>query len=409
MPLTQLAPAALLVGLVLVPLLALVVDLLMAPASTAFGSREFATSGHTADDFTVLVPIYGDVTYLENVDYLRRYGAKVMLCTTSGESAHFYDALRAIAEENDFKVFVSTFRPTSGQSGRRQTGGVTRDGVIRDALQAVTSEYVVCVDADTRTDEALERMVGEVVRQNLDLASVRLVVANDRSMLARLQRHEYRMSMRMRRLMPWLCSGACHMGRTMALRHAMSRHSLFFQGNDAELGLVAYELGFKIGHLPFAVPTTVPDSLTTWWRQRFAWSGGEFRLYVVNARLALRHPFFISYGALLVFALSPMRIISITHPGLVLLAVLGAYWGAVVAANRKYFDTALMVYPIYGLLNSLLITPLGVLAYLNMAIGSRNAGLIRSRKSWVPVLREPPDTSPPMGMAPQRFRERQAS
>ena len=40
-------------------------------------------------DFSILVPIFGDLRYLKNLDFLAGYGAKVVLCTTSGESAEF--------------------------------------------------------------------------------------------------------------------------------------------------------------------------------------------------------------------------------------------------------------------------------------------------------------------------------
>ena len=154
----------------------------------------------------------------------------------------------------------------------------------------MSSRYVVCIDADTRTEEPVEHMVGVLAARGLDLASVRLVVANrGAGLLARIQAHEYRMSMRMRRIMPWLCSGACHLGRTEALTRIMDEHSLFFQGNDAELGLLGLKLGYRVGHLDFEVPTAVPASPKAWCRQRLAWTGGEFRLYIVNVGLIRQH------------------------------------------------------------------------------------------------------------------------
>jgi cellulose synthase/poly-beta-1,6-N-acetylglucosamine synthase-like glycosyltransferase len=251
---------------------------------------------------------------------------------------------------------------------------------VREALAQVRTAYVVCVDADTTTERPLGEMVGAVATRGLDLASVRLVVSNRGTLLSRLQAHEYRMSMRLRRVMPWLCSGACHLGRTAALREIMDRHSLFFQGNDAELGLLGHALGFRIGHLDHGVPTSVPESPRAWLRQRFAWAGGEFRLYVVNIRMALTHPWFILYGALLVFALTPLRLMSAAHPAwTVLAAVMATYWALVVLANRRHVDLALLVYPAYGLVNSLVLTPLGVISYLAMALRSGNAGVIRIR------------------------------
>jgi cellulose synthase/poly-beta-1,6-N-acetylglucosamine synthase-like glycosyltransferase len=276
-------------------------------------------------------------------------------------------------------VFVSDYHPGVA-AGQRQVAGTTRDRVVREALGSVSTEYVVCIDADTTTDRPLGEAVGAAQRAGLDVASVPLRVANKGSLLTRLQTHEYRMSMRLRRLMPWLCSGACHLGRTAALREVMLRHSLFFQGNDAELGLIASQLGLRVGHLDFPVPTSVPSSPYAWWRQRFAWAGGEFRLWVVNARLARRHPWFVLYGAGLVHLCWPLRVMSLASPGWLLLGVAIVYIGVVLALNWTGRDYALLVYPLYGLLSSVVLVPLGVLSYVRMALASRNAGVIRAAR-----------------------------
>lgn len=334
--------------------------------------------GPACEDFTVLVPIYGSLRYLENVDYLAAYGTRVTLCTTSGETAEFYAGLERLRRAHGFSVFRADYHPET-VSGRRQVAGTTRDRVVREALASVSTEYVVCIDADTTTDRPLGDAVGAAHQAGLEVASVPLQVSNRPSLLTRLQTHEYRMSMRLRRRMPWLCSGACHLGRTAALREVMLRHSLFFQGNDAELGLIASQLGLRVGHLDFPVPTTVPSSLRAWWRQRFAWAGGEFRLWVVNARMARRHPWFVLYGAGLVYLCWPLRVLSLTSPGWLLLGVAIVYLGVVFALNWRGRDYALLVYPLYGLMSSVVLVPLGVLSYARMALASRNAGVIRGR------------------------------
>lgn len=372
---TALVALPLLVGLAALPLLALFVDLFPSVRSARWrtGTPEISKP---VTDFALLVPIYGAVRYLENISYLSRYRNKVTLCTTGAESPEFYLELNEIASEHGFNVFVASYRPAASRG--RQVGGLTRDRVITEALCAVTAEYVVCVDADTETTATIEEMVGTLAMRGLDIASVRLVVSNATNLLTRLQAHEYRMAMRMRRLMPWLCSGACHLGRTQALRHVMQRHSMFFQGNDAEIGLLATAMDLTVGHLDYAVPTAVPDRLLSWWRQRFAWSGGEFRLYVMNLRLGRRHPWFVAYGALLVFALAPLRLLSAIDPGWRLAAVLAIYWMLVLMVNRHHWDRALVLYPVYGLFNSLVMIPLGILSYANMAVHSRNAGIINA-------------------------------
>ena len=81
--------------------------------------------------------------------------------------------------------------------------------IIRDATECfVTSEYVVCIDADTVTLQPIGQIVGALQANDLDLASVRLAPSNTDRLLGRLQAHEYRMVMRLRRVLPWVCSGA---------------------------------------------------------------------------------------------------------------------------------------------------------------------------------------------------------
>ena len=185
-----------------------------------------------SDDFSVLVPIYGKVNYLQNVGFLQDYGRRVVLCTTSGESADFYQKLEAIAERYGFRIFKSTY--TSRSSGRkRSTSGVTRDTIVRDALNLVDlNSYTICLDADTTTEEPLETIIGSFAHSGGDFASVRIVTQTDGPAIVQMQRHEYIISMRVRKIMPWLLSGAFHIGKTNVMRQIMQRHSLFFQGND---------------------------------------------------------------------------------------------------------------------------------------------------------------------------------
>jgi len=120
------------------------------------------------------------------------------------------------------------------------------------------------------TDVSLDYLVGALKEAQLDMASVILTAANRDTLLERLQGHEYRMAMRIRRIMPWMISGGCHLGKREVHRDLMENHSLFFQGNDVEIGILANLKKYRIGHIPFIVPTTVPSTLRGWSRQRTA-------------------------------------------------------------------------------------------------------------------------------------------
>jgi cellulose synthase/poly-beta-1,6-N-acetylglucosamine synthase-like glycosyltransferase len=327
-------------------------------------------------DFTALVPIYGSIRYLENVEYLSRYGGKIMLCTTGGESDEFYRDLGAIADRHGFDVFrCDDVVPEHG--GKRNTGGTIRDRLIREALYRVQTEYVVCIDADTETGRPLEDFVGAVAGNDYDVASIRLVVANPTGLFGRLQAHEYRVAMAMRRVAPWMVSGACHAGRTSAWREVMSRHSLFFQGNDIEMGILAGALGFKVGHIPYAVPTTVPATARGWLRQRLAWAGGEFRLFIVNIVIARRHPWLWFYGAVIMFGGLIFRWYSAITAPQMLIVVYAIYLVLVTWVNWQHRDWWLVLTPLYATVTSLFLTALAPIMYARMALASRNAGVIR--------------------------------
>jgi hypothetical protein len=153
----------------------------------------------------------------------------VILCTTSGESDYFLRSLRTIADIYGFKIYLSSYVPAQS-NGRRKIGGTIRDQIVREALRAmVTAEYVVCMDADTTSSRALGELVDELSRRGADLASVELIPQDSQSGLVQLQRHEYRRAIRLRFVMPWLISGACHVGKASAMRMIMEQHSLFFQ------------------------------------------------------------------------------------------------------------------------------------------------------------------------------------
>lgn len=329
------------------------------------------------EDFAVLVPIYGNIAYLENIHYLAGYGSRVVLCTTTHESDEFNTGLQEIAAAHGFRTF-HTDAARTGTPGQRATGGTIRDTVIRDVLPHLTEHYVVCIDADTTSVEPLQRLVGAMRARGLDVASVRLVPSNGkRSILTRLQSYEYRLAMRLRIIAPWLVSGACHAGRTSVVREIMARHSLFFQGNDVELGVLADSMRFTVGHVPFEVPTAVPETLKAWWRQHLAWAGGEVRLFVVNAKLGLRHPFFWAYGLLITILLLPLRWTALIQGNSVLIAMFALYVILGLYLHWAHRDFALLLMPIYAMFISLILVPLGLWTYCSMAYRSRNAGIIQ--------------------------------
>jgi cellulose synthase/poly-beta-1,6-N-acetylglucosamine synthase-like glycosyltransferase len=360
----------------------LLIPLAVALIDTFFvlrGRRRAEAPVSAVEDFEVVVPIWGSVRHLVNIDYLAPYGRRVVLCTTTGESAEFMADLQAIAGRHGFRVFAGEVDRRPGRGGaQRQTSGVIRDRLVRDVHAVLTARYVVCIDADTRTRQPLGVLVGRMAAAGHDLVSVRVIPANTETWLGKLQAHEYSAAMRLRLAMPWLVSGACHAGLRTAHRAVMERHSLFFQGNDVELGWLAEKLGLRVGHIPFEVLTVVPHSVGGWWRQRYAWAGGEIRLFLVNPQLVVRHPLLWLYLAGVTFVGLPWRWMGLAQPGWALLGTLACYWVMLSVIHRGRWDRWLLVYPAYAVVTSLALVPLGVVSYFSMAVRHRNAGLIRA-------------------------------
>ena len=330
------------------------------------------------ENFTVIVPIYGHIKYLTNVDYLRQYGERVLITTTTAETDEFNAAIEEVCDREGFRLFRGHVpgRVVPGSGGKKSTGGVIREIIVRDALDVVEHPYVVCIDADTETELPLSVLVGALEAGALDVVSIRLEAQNRTTLLERLQAHEYRTAMRLRVLMPWLVSGACHALRTKVHREIMHAHSTFFQGNDVEVGVLGDALGYRVGHVPFVVPTIVPDTYRAWWRQRLAWSGGEVRLFVVNLYLARWHPTLFLYG-FLALVTTPLRWYYLINPSWPVVAAIVTYLSTMAWVNRRSFDVALALMPIYLLFISLVVVPAGVYTYVKMAWADRKVGVIR--------------------------------
>jgi Glycosyl transferase family group 2 len=369
---------------------------------------------HEAGEFRILVPIWGQVKYLLNIPYLSQYGSKVTLCTTNDETDEFYAQLTDIACSNGFQIYRdggtcqkrTAEKPGRGGS-RRATSGTIRDGLIRRALAGVEEPYVVPLDADSTTTQHIAVLVGELVHSGFDIASIRVVPANpDESALTRLQRLEYGHAMQLRFIVPWMISGACHVAKTAVLRDVMNRHSLFFQGNDIEIGVLAKARGYNVGHIPFEVLTDVPARIRPFLRQRIAWAGGEFRLFIVNSRFILKHPFLWIYGGVIAIGGFVLRWMTFITPGYGLITAAGLYIALVCYLHWYRRSRWVLLMPLYTLFSSMIMTPLGIIWYFKMAIDAHNWGVIRPAADPPPQARDSP---PAGGSQPGRDLERVVS
>lgn len=367
--------------LIIIPFLLVAIEAVISIRNTSY---RYLFSNKKHEDYQILVPIWGNIIFLENVKYLSKYGSKVMLCTSGNESKEFYMNLDALVQKYDFKLFKDKTNFKVGEkvgSNQRAISGSIRDTIIRNALNTVMKPFVVTLDADSTTATDISFLVGELEHRKLDIASIRLVSSNSNaSALTKLQTFEYVVAMNIRFLCPWLISGACHVAKTDVLKNIMNRHSLFFQGNDVEIGLLAKTLDYKIDYIPYVVFMTVPDNFKSWFRQRLAWSGGEFRLFIVNFKFIVKHPFFWFYGAITTICLFPLRGVAFFLPTFHLYIIVGLYVGLIFYLHWKTKNIWLILMPIYTLFNSLIIVPLGIIWYLYIAYKDKNYGIINNKK-----------------------------
>ena len=83
---------------------------------------------------------------------------------------------------------------------------------------------------------------------------------------------------------------------------------------------------------------------------------------------------------MLVILASPLRWESVFQPGLPLLLVGVTYCLLLYYFHFEHRDRYLLLLPFYGLFTSLVMVPLGVLAYARMVLRDRNFGFIRLQR-----------------------------
>ena len=356
-------------------------------------------------DFTILVPIFGNIKYLKNTQVLRRYPGQVILCTTTRESSEFNARLERVARRYNFRIFRSDVPRASATSRAnpwslfrktlehkpivtgRDLGEAARDEIIRDSFSAVTTAYCIFVDGDTVAKDNLSLLTGLMVEQGYDLASVRVLASKTGTLMEKLQSVEYAVAMDSRRIYPWLTSGAAMIARTNVIKQVMAHHSLFFSGGDIEIGKLASVLHRKVGHLDFVFLTDVPSTFKAWFKQRMAWCGGAFRHAIVNIfRHSWRYPFFFFYATIVVYGLMPMRLYEAIKYPLILPEVIVLYWIIIFLFHRRDWQWFYWLFPLYALLQVMIIVPLGIYTYLRMAYSQRNVGIIWLRGNEPAVL-----------------------
>ncbi len=335
-----------------------------------------------SNDFALLVPIFNDVKYLSNVDFLRKYAKNVVLCTTDQETPEFREALEKIASENGFRI---SYAPVEGK-GKNPWAIYSKTLLAHDAVLKVTThrlseKYVIFIDGDTYVDGDLSILCGAMDENEFDLASVRVIPSRRETIMERLQGIEYDIAMRGRFLYPWLTSGAGMIARAEVMKAVFENHSLFFNGGDIEIGKLADMMGFRVGHIPMVFYTDVPPTFIRWMNQRKSWMCGKFRHSIVNIHHNLNYPFHFLYYSLVLYFLYPFKVLeAISHPYLLPLIIV-FYIIVTFVANWRVRSKWMVIYPLYAFFQVMIGIWQGVWRYIITVRRTGNFGRIRIDRS----------------------------
>lgn len=331
-----------------------------------------------SEDYALLVPIFNDVKYLTNIDWLKYYADKAVLCTTTAETPEFMASLKKLADTWGFRISQSEVG-----TGAKNPWAIyhksllAHDAVLKDSILKLDEKYVIFIDGDTFVNGKLSVLCGAMEEQAFDISSVKVLPTKRDTLIQKLQGVEYDVAMQARLIYPWLTSGAGMVAKRSVMTEIMKNHSLFFNGGDIEIGKLADMMGYKVGHLPMTFFTDVPATVPKWIKQRFSWMCGCFRHAIINWRHNLNYPFHFIYFSFMIYFLFFAKIKEMFFHWYMLPLVIGLYAIITYLANWKVRSKWMLIFPFYALFQILVILWAGIWRYLVTVKRTANLGVIR--------------------------------
>lgn len=337
----------------------------------------------SSDDFTIIVPLYGDPSYFATGRAsLARYRANTLVAMEVTHTC--MQAFAAELEADGFRVCRITMDAPNPAS------------LVDRALGLVTTSVTLRLDADTVVGGDVAETVAGFIAAGADIASVKVEAENRRRIIAKLQHLEYRIAMLTRHYRPWLTSGACIIARTESLRLIFAHHSHWTPGEDIETGRTAVALRLKIRHAEMTVWTEVPETCRALVHQRRLWWAGNFRHAIVNLdRNALHMPMMTLYWLLLIwtsFWFKAWEMVDWSSIPSMLPVLYVAYLLVTLISNLQVLSPWMVLFPLYALVQSLVMPVLGVYTYGTLACRRRRLGRYRfGYRRGVPPTPAPAD------------------
>ena len=310
-----------------------------------------------SSDFTIIVPLFGHPRYFDRRHELVQYQQNVLV------------ALEVSAPV--MSEFASDLEREGWRVERLRINDPNPAALLKAALPAVTTTYVLRLDADTTIRDDLARAVAAADAARADLCSTKCAVANRMNIVTKLQALEYRMAMLSRHFRPWLTSGACFLARTDSLRIVMDHHSMWTPGEDIETGRIALALRMRIRHLDIVVETDAPDTWRALFQQRRLWWAGTFRHWWINMDRNLLHmPMMTGYYIVTIWVSVYFKWWTMIDPKSLLATlpiVTAAYIFVTAVSNLQVLSPWMLVMPLYSMAQVLVMPPLGAAHYIALA------------------------------------------
>lgn len=346
------------------------------------------------DDFTIIIPLYGNPRYFEHRDRLDRLKPFILIA-----AAMDTPEMRAGAdqlEEEGWRVL----RVETGSA--RPTAPTLMLAALESGL--VTTTHAARLDADTVPTPGFERAVEAVRRDGAALASLKCHIFEPRTLCERMQAQEYRMAMLSRHLRPRLTSGAGYIGRTDALVEIFRRHTGVFFSEDVETGRIAWQLRMRIRHVDYEILTEAPASWRALWRQRTSWWAGNVHHFWVNFdKNAILMPGWTFYYVALVWVGLTWKWTSVVHGlsdprrGAIFFALMYVLYTAMTfVGNWQVRSRYMMLVPPYSLFQALMMPPVGLIRWTQFCVSERRLYRYRfgyRRRAPIPPLRVQADNT----------------
>lgn len=336
-------------------------------------------------DYTILVTTFNSANPLKIIDYLRKQKEHIIICDDGSTDKDFILYLNTLEKEG-FRIIYNGHKKLIKWKFLKEVVTIpSREQALKEGLEYVNTKFCIFLDDDTIPEGNIGKAVNVIDEKKADLASLKCYPRNKERLIENLQNIEYHAAMLGREVRPYLTSGACLIGKTSSLRKIMEHHSLFYQGGDIEIGVLARKLKMKIIHINYAVNTEVPRTIRKWARQRAYWMSGGFRHAIINAHNYIKlDPLHVIYFSGIIWFLLFFKWKSNFVSPISLLWVLGIYIFITFISNLKIYKPlwketkwySWILFPIYAAFQVMILPLFGVFLYFKQVIKFKNWGVI---------------------------------